>query len=87
MLPPPDSFTKEAFAVIRRSLLAGAVAMLVVPALAGCEAGFNAPTLQFHNAGGGTYWPTPGATDVAATSGIRISDAFEIGRASCRERV
>lgn len=39
--------------MIRRGLLAGAVAMLVVPALAGCEAGFNAPTLEFHPASAG----------------------------------
>ena len=32
-----------------RRLLFGAMAMLV-PALAGCEAGFNAPTLQYHPA-------------------------------------
>lgn len=68
--------------MIRRSLLAGAVAMLVVPALAGCEAGFNAPTLSFHNAGGGTYWPTPGTTDTAAASGIRISNAFVLAAPS-----
>jgi len=39
--------------VIRKGLLAGAVAMLVVPALAGCEAGLNAPTLEFHPAAAG----------------------------------
>ena len=34
-----------------RRLLFGALAVLV-PVLAGCEAGFNAPTLTFHPANG-----------------------------------
>jgi|GEM_PF-412478 len=52
-----------------RRLLLGAVALLV-PALAGCEAGFNAPTLQFHPAGPGTN---------ITTAGITIDDAFVLG--------
>jgi len=35
-----------------RRLLFGAIALLV-PALAGCEAGLNAPTLEFHAASNG----------------------------------
>jgi copper(I)-binding protein len=53
--------------VIRRGLLAGAIAMLVVPALAGCEAGANAPTSEFHPA-------AAGATTVA--NGITVSDVI-----------
>ncbi|HUN34676.1 MAG TPA: copper chaperone PCu(A)C [Trebonia sp.] len=53
--------------MIRRGLLAGAVAMLVVPALAGCEAGLNAPTLEFHPAAAG---------QTAAVDGIRINNLF-----------
>jgi copper(I)-binding protein len=53
--------------VIRKGLLAGALAMLVVPALAGCEAGLNAPTLKFHPA-------SSGAHDVV--NGISINNLF-----------
>ena len=53
--------------MIRRGLLAGAVAMLVVPALAGCEAGFNAPTLEFHPASAGQQ---------KVVNGISISNLF-----------
>lgn len=52
-----------------RRLLFGAVAVLV-PALAGCEAGFDAPTLQFHPA-------SSGATK--AEHGISIDNAFVLG--------
>jgi copper(I)-binding protein len=55
-------------AVARRMLIAAVV--LLVPALAGCEAGLNAPTLQFHQAASGAY----------ATAGdISISNAFVLG--------
>jgi copper(I)-binding protein len=54
-----------------RLLLLGAVALLV-SALAGCEAGFNAPTLHFHPA-------APGAT--VTTAGVAINDAFVLGPA------
>ena len=37
-----------------RRLLVGAIAILV-PALAGCEAGLNAPTLEYHPAAFGGY--------------------------------
>jgi copper(I)-binding protein len=52
-----------------RRLLVGAIAILL-PALAGCEAGFNAPTLQFHPA-------STGLSTVAA--GINVDDAFVLG--------
>lgn len=51
---------------VSRRMLIGAVALLV-PVLAGCEAGTDAPTLQFHNA-------NIGANKVV--NGITISDAF-----------
>jgi copper(I)-binding protein len=54
--------------VARRALI-GAVALLV-PALAGCEAGLNAPTLEFHPA-------SNGATKVV--DDIRINNAFVLG--------
>jgi copper(I)-binding protein len=52
-----------------RRLLLGVLAVLV-PALAGCEAGLNAPTLEFHPAAFGAY---------ASTNGISISNAFVLG--------
>ena len=57
--------------VARRALI-GAVALLV-PALAGCEAGLNAPTLEFHPA-------SNGASKVV--DDIRINNAFVLGPAS-----
>jgi hypothetical protein len=62
---------EEAATVTRwtRRLLLSAVAVLV-PALAGCEAGLNAPTLQFHPA-------SNGATEIV--DGIAIDDAFVLG--------
>jgi copper(I)-binding protein len=54
-----------------RRLLVGAIA-LMVPALAGCEAGLNAPTLQFHPA---AY----GAT--TTVDGISIDNLFVLGPA------
>ncbi|HTU73669.1 MAG TPA: hypothetical protein VMG38_09125 [Trebonia sp.] len=53
--------------MIRKGLLAGAIAMLVVPVLAGCEAGLNAPTLEFHPAAAGQQ---------TATDGISINNLF-----------
>ena len=49
---------EEAVKVTRwnRRLLFGAIAVLV-PALAGCEAGLNAPTLDFHPARAGSAPP------------------------------
>ena len=49
-----------------RRMLFGALAVLV-PALAGCEAGLDAPTLEYHPAAFGGY---------AAHDGIRIDNAF-----------
>jgi len=52
----------------RRRLLFGIGAMaLLIPATAGCEAGLNAPTLQFHQASNGTH---------ALFNGITISNMF-----------
>ena len=52
-----------------RRLLLGAVALLL-PALAGCEAGLNAPTLQFHPAANGA---------TVTHNGITIDNAFVLG--------
>ena len=52
----------------KRRLLLGALAVLA-PALAGCEAGFNAPTLEYHPAAFGGY---------AAHNGITIDNAFVV---------
>jgi copper(I)-binding protein len=70
---------KEAFAVIRarygktaagRLLLGAGVLALLIPAIAGCEAGNNAPTLQFHPANFGTN---------TTFNGIQITNAFVLG--------
>lgn len=54
-----------------RRLLIGAIAILV-PTLAGCEAGLNAPTLEYH----------PASFGVSTTvNGITIDDAFVLGPA------
>jgi copper(I)-binding protein len=55
-----------------RRLLLGAVAVLV-PVLAGCEAGYNAPTLQYHPAANGAYFNR---------NGITIDNAFVLAPAS-----
>jgi copper(I)-binding protein len=52
-----------------RRLMIGGVA-LVVPILAGCEAGNNSPVLEFHPAAAGAY----GTTDA-----VTISNAFILG--------
>jgi copper(I)-binding protein len=54
-----------------RCLLLGTTAMLVA-ALAGCEAGADAPTLQFHPASNGT---------TTVVNGVRIDNAFVLGPA------
>ena len=51
-----------------RRLLVGAIAILV-PALAGCKAGLNAPTLEFH----------PASNGVTTVNGIVIDDLFVLG--------
>jgi len=54
-----------------RRLLVGALVMLV-PALAGCEAGYNAPTLEFH----------PASYGVSTTvDGITLDNVFVLGPA------
>jgi copper(I)-binding protein len=57
--------------VARRTLI-GAMALLI-PALAGCEAGLNAPTLQFHEVPSGAH---------AVYNGITINNAFVLGAPS-----
>jgi copper(I)-binding protein len=54
-----------------RRLLLGAIAVLV-PVLAGCEAGANAPTIEFHPASFGNS---------ETVGGITIDDAFVLGSA------
>jgi copper(I)-binding protein len=56
----------------RLLLGAGALALLV-PAIAGCEAGNGAPTLQFHAASAGTQ---------TIVNGIRITNVFVLGAPS-----
>lgn len=55
-----------------RRLMIGGVA-LVVPVLAGCEAGDNSPVLEFHPAAAGAY----GTADA-----VTVSDAFILGGTS-----
>jgi copper(I)-binding protein len=55
---------------VARSTLIGGLALLAVPAIAGCEAGLNAPTLEFHNAAAGTY---------NNFNNIQVSNAFVLG--------
>jgi copper(I)-binding protein len=70
---------KEAFAVIRarygktaagRLLLGAGVLALLIPAIAGCEAGNGAPTLEFHPANFGAN---------TTFNGIQITNAFVLG--------
>jgi copper(I)-binding protein len=75
----PVTLIEEAPAVIRGSrktvangLLIGALA-LVIPAAAGCEAGLNAPTLEFHPASTGAH---------ADVNGISLNDVFVLGAPS-----
>jgi copper(I)-binding protein len=56
-----------------RLLLGVGALALLVPAIAGCEAGENAPTLEFHDASAGAQ---------TIFNGIRISDAFVLGAPS-----
>ena len=65
-------------AVLRRAAIVGVAAL--VPALAGCEAGNNAPTSQWHQ-------PTPGASAVlnsGASGQITISNMFVLGASGDR---
>jgi copper(I)-binding protein len=70
---------EEAFAMIRASfgktaagrlLLGAGVLALLVPAVAGCEAGNGAPTLEFHAASAGAQ---------TVFNGISITNAFVLG--------
>ena len=54
---------------IAKGLMIGALALLI-SGIAGCEAGNDAPTLEYHPAAGGAY----GTAD-----GISISNAFVLG--------
>ena len=53
----------------KHRMLFGALAVLA-PALAGCEAGYNAPTLEYHQAAFGAY---------ASKNGVSIANAFVLG--------
>jgi len=53
----------------KHRMLFGALAVLA-PALAGCEAGYNAPTLEYHPAAFGAY---------ASKNGVSIANAFVLG--------
>lgn len=55
---------------VARSMLIGGLALLAVPAVAGCEAGNDAPTLEFHHAASGGY---------SDSTPIHISNAFVLG--------
>lgn len=57
---------------VARRLAIGVLA-LVIPVLAGCEAGLNAPTLQFHDASGGLY---------TTSNEVSINDVFVLGAPS-----
>jgi copper(I)-binding protein len=76
---PSRTLNEEAFAVIRASsgktaagrlLLGAGVLALLIPAIAGCEAGSDAPTLEFHAASSGAQ---------TVFNGIRITNAFVLG--------
>lgn len=54
---------------VARRLMTGALALLI-PAMAGCEAGLNAPTLEFHQASSGAH---------ASVNGIQITNVFVLG--------
>jgi len=58
--------------IVANGLLIGALA-LVIPAAAGCEAGLNAPTLEFHPASTGAH---------ANVNGISLNDVFVLGAPS-----
>lgn len=57
---------------VANGLLIGALALLI-PAVAGCQAGTDAPTLEFHQSAGGAY---------ADVNHISISNAFVLGASS-----
>jgi len=53
-----------------RLLLGAGVLALLIPAIAGCEAGADAPTLEFHAASAGRQ---------TVFNGIQITNAFVLG--------
>ena len=53
-----------------RLLLGAGVLALLIPAIAGCEAGADAPTLEFHSASAGAH---------TIFNGIQITNAFVLG--------
>jgi len=55
--------------LVANSVLIGAVALLI-PVTAGCEAGLNAPTLEFHQVAAGAY---------TQVNGISVSNLFVLG--------
>lgn len=57
---------------VANGLLIGALALLI-PAAAGCEAGLDAPTLEFHQSAAGAY---------ADVNDITVSNAFLLGAPS-----
>ncbi len=61
--------------IVSRSILIAAAAALV-PLIAGCEAGTNAPTLQWHQ-------PTDG-THAQVSRNITVNNAFVLGAAHRR---
>jgi copper(I)-binding protein len=70
---------EEAFALIRASsgktaagrlLLGAGVLAMLIPAIAGCEAGNDAPTLEFHSASSGAQ---------TVVDGLRITNVFVLG--------
>ncbi len=63
-------FRRSSGKIFARPLLIGALALLIPVATAGCEAGFNAPTLEFHQAAGGAY---------GTAQAIAISNLFVLG--------
>lgn len=58
---------------VARPLLIGVLALLIPAATAGCEAGLNAPTLEYHQASAGAH---------AVVNGIEISNLFVLGAPS-----
>lgn len=54
----------------RPASIAALTCVLTVPAVAGCEAGMDAPTLQYHQAASGAY---------TSGDGITIDNAFVLG--------
>jgi len=53
-----------------RLLMGAGVLALLIPAIAGCEAGSDAPTLQFHSASSGAH---------TVQDGIQITNVFVLG--------